>query len=62
LASSALIPPYWFPRVLPGGPGDAEIAQDLSQVLAGVEHPLSLTEFGSTRTTVRCGSADMSAD
>jgi hypothetical protein len=31
--------------VLPGGPGDAEMAQDLRQVLAGVEYPLSLTDF-----------------
>ena len=31
--------------MLPGGPGDAEMAQDLGQVLAGVEYLLSLTDF-----------------
>src|SRR6516162_11725194 len=32
LASPAFIPPYWFPRVLPGGLGDVnEMAQDLGQ-------------------------------
>ena len=30
--------------MLAGGLGDAEMAQDRGQVLAGVEHPLSLTE------------------
>ena len=31
--------------MLPGGPGDAEMAQDLGQVIAGFECPLSLTDF-----------------